>query len=236
MFTPDEKATCLKQIQNAYQTLELYEKMKKEEKDTEDFAETTFSLNAYAIAEIAKTMGFSSKVKEQLDEQSRENRERQKRIQTLENQLSSQTNATTYQEHVKTVFEQIESTWKEEGFTGTYQPSISQYGEVSLSLQLEPIHDIMDIWMEEADEKKAEELFQVRRRSFFDKEFDVIQDSSYVFVLDNDENKRNIQTLLTHLFPTVTIDKWDSRKQRDVFILWKVDVSLKSLQFLEETI
>ena len=236
MYTPDERAECLKQVRSAYQTLELFENMKKEGDEAKNFAETAFSLNAYAIAAIAKTFDFSSKVKEELEERSRENRERNEKIQILEKQLASNLEPDNYQKNVQQAFKKIEEMWKEHGFSGTYKPIIRQYGNVSLTFLLHPIHDMWDMLLEEEDEKKVEELFRKRKQVFDEKGFEVINNSSYVYILDNDTNKQKIQNLLQQLFPTLEIYKWDAQKQENVFILSRVEVAIKSLQFLEEIV
>lgn len=234
-MTEDQKATALKDVKNAYGTLDLYESNKKDGK-VSDFAHTALSLNAYAIASIAEIFGLQSRVKDTLDAQTKVNRERNEQIEELEQQLGSTFQPKLYTDKVSDSFQKIENRWMEEGFYGTYNQTITEYGDILISFHLRPPHHAYDLMDDDVEsEEQLQTLFQQTLQAFNEKNLQTLNVSSYVHPVDCDANKKKIEMILKDLFPTLEIEQWNAQKQEGgIFTLTNVQARIKNLQFLEE--
>lgn len=232
-MTDDQKVDTLRQIKNAYGALDLYGDKKMTKEETSAFSQTAFLLSAHAIAQLATVFGLESKIKAELEEKACENKERNQKIAELEQQLGAGFDPERYEENMKRAFLMMEEKWKAEGFTGLYKPKITAYGGVFLSFILKPVREVWDLLDEEEDEEKIEALFQLRQQRFFEKAFQTVNEGSYVHVVDSDENKRKIEQLLKRLFPTLEIERWETQKHNTGLGLTHVEVSIKSMNFLE---
>jgi len=225
MVNVDEKASCLELIKTVSTGLELYDRVR-----DETVAQSIFSLNESLIADVAELYGLESSIKEELKEKQKDDHERRMKIDQLEQQMMHKASIEEFKKHVSHVCKEINSRWNEEGFKGSYQTKLTQYGTVYVTLSLDLLEEPWDL--EEEDE--SEELDPKYKKAFQQKELEIDEEGEYIFIKDNDANKDILTNVMKKRFPGIHILEWKHIKNNGVFYLREIRASLSNLMFLEE--
>lgn len=229
MLNQDVKTRTLESIVSAYQALDFYLKQKEENTIEEDFVHTAFGLVESCISNVAKDFELVSIIKNQTEERSRENRERNKRIQELEKEIANNSDFSKYKENIIKIEETISKTWKEKGFSITTNFHLTDYGNIQIELGTEPITECWDL----LDEEDYEAKFEERRKIYDTHEFLTIDEGKYKHVIDNDRNKEKLLMMISETFPGAEITKFMSYKNRGMFYINRIEVSFSNLLFME---
>lgn len=225
MITQDEKKELLEGLLSAHQSHSFY--LETDEK-SEQLKHSVFNLGMMSISNIAKKFNLDSKLKNTLDNNNKEIKEVNKRIKQLQEEIVSNSDFKYYEKGVEETFSKIKFEWQQNGFHGTSDESVTEYGEVDISFYLEPVRDIWDIIDFDDENEEIEKELNRLKEKFASHNFDTLIEDEYTFILDTDSNKEKIISLMQTKFPEFDIYQFKSIKNGNKFILLKAFATTRS--------
>ena len=229
MITGDKKEDCLKSIQNAYHSLKIYQGKKEKEEDGSDFVQTAFGGSKYAIVGIAQLLNLKSEIKDEIESNSKKNRDRREKIEKLENELSKDMVPEEFQENVKELFTIVQTRWQKEGFSGLADERINSHGDVNITFklkQLEARHELLG-------NKELREQFDTLKETFYAHNFEILKKDSRTFLIDSKENREKLFGLIQTLYPGIEIGNIELMREDGVFVLYKLQGIITNTARLE---
>lgn len=236
MLSPDDKHLCLEQTKNAYQALQLFLEIQNDNESDKKFNQTAFSIIEHMISDLASKWGIPSTVYDAHMARIDENKNRNKRIQELEENIAKTSDYTTFKENMKTISTRINQVWNAKGFGNYDQMSIGEYESVTVTLRLTPAREPwnIDIKVKGSEDnipKEISDAFEAHKFELYN------QEEEYVYLYDCDSNRYKIEHLVRTIYPGCGIIGWKSRNSRDIFLIDGVEIKLTDLSyFKEETI
>lgn len=205
VLTEDNKALGLKELKDLYSAVGTLYGWIDTDTLTVDMKETLFSLIESYTATAAKYIGFDSQAQEKIDKMHKDIREANGKIYELRAKLADEGSPEIIKEFLAKGHDAIYTWWKSLGFSLVTDDSFHGYGYMAKFCT-----DIGHISFCSTHPSKDKEEKEDKLQKMLDDGWDLNipnRERSY-YVLDTQNNRDKLLTLVRSKFPSAKINKW----------------------------
>ncbi|EJQ01690.1 hypothetical protein [Bacillus cereus] len=204
VLNEDQKAVTLKRLKDLYFTAQQMHEWLSKDKLTEEMKGTLISLSESHISVIAKETNYESDLSRERERRSNDLRNANLRIRELEKKMADMKPIDGLSEQLNALTNKIKGWWREIGFNHISEMTFTEYGglDVKFAFSLTRFSRIFSKKPISDKKDEVDKIQQLRDRGFV-----LIKEDNELQLVDNDNNKKLLISLLEERFPSINIDR-----------------------------